>query len=52
MDPAHHDKTHFGLGLCIAKEIIRLHKGQIRVQDAPGGGACFVVLLPSGQDRR
>ncbi len=52
MDPAHHDKTHFGLGLCIAKEIVRLHKGQIRVQDAPGGGACFVILLPSSHDRR
>lgn len=45
MDAAHHDKCHFGLGLCIAREIIRLHKGRIYVEDAPGGGACFVIVL-------
>ncbi|MCI8814380.1 MAG: HAMP domain-containing histidine kinase [Lachnospiraceae bacterium] len=47
MDSSHHDKNHFGLGLCIAKEILRLHKGRIHVEDTPGGGACFVILLPS-----
>lgn len=45
-DPAHHDKEHFGLGLCIAKEIVFLHKGTIRVEDQPGGGASFIVTLP------
>ena len=32
--------------LCIAKEIVLLHKGEIQVQDAPGGGAEFVITLP------
>lgn len=45
-DSARNDKEHFGLGLCIAKEIIQLHKGTIEIQDAPGGGACFCITLP------
>lgn len=44
-DPSHHDKNHFGLGLCIAEEIVRMHRGQIRVEDAPGGGAAFSVTV-------
>lgn len=45
IDAAHHAREHFGLGLCIAKEIIRLHRGQIRVEDTPGGGACFTITF-------
>lgn len=44
-DKSHKDKTHFGLGLCIAQEIIRMHKGRLWVEDTPGGGATFVVVL-------
>jgi len=44
-DKSHKDKAHFGLGLCIAREIIRMHKGKIWVEDTPGGGASFVVTL-------
>ncbi|HCT91157.1 MAG TPA: hypothetical protein DF613_07230 [Lachnospiraceae bacterium] len=44
-DKAHRDKKHFGLGLSIAQEIIRMHKGEIRVEDTPGGGATFVVTF-------
>lgn len=39
-------KEHFGLGLCIAKEIIDIHKGKIKVCDTIGGGATFRVILP------
>jgi PAS domain S-box-containing protein len=35
-----------GLGLAIAKEFVELHKGTIVVEDAPGGGAAFIVTLP------
>lgn len=45
IDESHHDKAHFGLGLCIAEEIIRMHKGKIWIEDTPGGGATFVVKL-------
>ncbi|WP_164155765.1 sensor histidine kinase [Sandarakinorhabdus rubra] len=39
---------HSGLGLSIAAAIVAAHGGQIRVEDAPGGGALFVVALPVG----
>lgn len=44
-DKSHKNKNHFGLGLCIAKEIISMHRGKIWVEDTPGGGATFVIML-------
>lgn len=40
------DTNHFGLGLSVAKELVALHGGSIRVLDTPGGGATFQVRLP------
>lgn len=48
-DPSRKDKKHFGLGLSIAQEIVRLHKGKIWVEDRPGGGAVFCVQLPRAE---
>lgn len=45
-DAAHQDREHFGLGLCIAREILRLHHGTITITDTPGGGATFQCTLP------
>ena len=45
-DPARTGREHHGLGLCIAREIVRLHRGELRVEDAPGGGARFTAELP------
>ncbi|MCD8355790.1 MAG: HAMP domain-containing histidine kinase [Clostridia bacterium] len=45
-DISHTDKNHFGLGLCIAKEIVSAHGGRLWVEDHAGGGACFVITLP------
>lgn len=39
-------RGHFGLGLCIAAQIVKQHQGRIWVQDAALGGAEFVVELP------
>jgi len=36
----------FGLGLAISQRIVTDHGGRIWVEDAPGGGAIFVVELP------
>lgn len=40
------DKSHFGLGLSIAKELVTLHHGTIKIVDTIGGGSTFVVTLP------
>ncbi len=35
-----------GLGLTIARDIIRAHGGSLQAAPRPEGGACFTVLLP------
>lgn len=41
-------REHFGLGLSIARQIALLHGGKLWVEDAPGGGAVFLLQLPAG----
>jgi signal transduction histidine kinase len=35
-----------GIGLTVVKEIVDEHEGKAWVEDAPGGGAAFIVELP------
>jgi len=39
----------FGLGLSIVSAIVAGHRGTVRVEDAPSGGALFVLTLPIRQ---
>ena len=39
-------KPGTGLGLALVVEHVRLHDGQVWVEESPGGGARFVILLP------
>ncbi len=41
-----------GLGLALVAEHARLHSGRVWVEDAPGGGARFVIELPVGGGAR
>jgi len=47
-EKARSSRAHFGLGLSIAAEIVRLHKGKIWVEDGKDGGAAFCIELPQG----
>jgi two-component system NtrC family sensor kinase len=41
-----------GLGLTISSEIVRELGGDLRAENHPGGGACFVIELPAVELRR
>ena len=41
-----HDFAGMGIGLAVVREILRLHKGDVRVEAAVGGGSRFIVRLP------
>ncbi len=40
------DRSGFGLGLAIAAEAVRRHRGQITVKNLPGHGCVMSVILP------
>jgi two-component system OmpR family sensor kinase len=40
-------KAGAGLGLAIVAGIVDAHHGQVHAANAPGGGACFTVVLPA-----
>ncbi len=40
------DPNHFGLGLSVARELARIHGGDLTVADTPSGGASFTLSLP------
>ncbi|HEX6927551.1 MAG TPA: HAMP domain-containing sensor histidine kinase [Longimicrobiaceae bacterium] len=47
---ANHGHEGHGLGLAIARRVARLLGGDLTVEDAPGGGACFILWLPARQE--
>lgn len=46
-DTSRKDKNHFGLGLCVAKELSQLSGGHLELTDTPGGGCTFSLILPT-----
>ena len=45
-EPSRCGQDHLGLGLCIADEIVKAHRGSIHVSDGTDGGTVFTVRLP------
>jgi two-component system OmpR family sensor kinase/two-component system sensor histidine kinase BaeS len=45
-DKSRSERTHSGLGLAIAKQLIRAHGGTIAAQSVVGTGSNFVIELP------
>jgi len=41
-----------GLGLALARQIARRHRGDVICEARDGGGSCFVLSLPAGVDAR
>jgi signal transduction histidine kinase len=37
-----------GLGLTLARQIVRAHGGDVRYEAREGGGSCFVITMPLG----
>jgi two-component system, OmpR family, sensor histidine kinase KdpD len=42
-------KKGLGLGLTIARDLVVAHGGRIKVEDAPSGGARFMIKLPRAE---
>jgi signal transduction histidine kinase len=41
------NRSGLGLGLSIARDAVRAHRGEIRVGNRPGAGCVFTVVLPA-----
>ena len=52
LEPFQTTKPHgTGLGLLIARRVAELHGGRLEMSAAPGGGACFVLRWPAGENK-
>jgi signal transduction histidine kinase len=43
--------TGTGIGLAVVAQLTEMHDGRVRVEDADGGGARFIIELPAAEQR-
>ena len=48
--PRSDDQRNMGIGLSVCQSIVRAHGGSIQAKNNQGGGACFEIRLPAGED--
>ena len=41
------DEGGIGLGLCLSRRVVELHRGQLTLDDSVSPGACFLISLPA-----
>lgn len=46
-----HDRKGFGIGLRYVKNIVKLHKGNIKLESTPGIGSTFIIKIPLADDK-
>lgn len=46
VDSSHNDRKHYGLGLSIARELVKMHQGLLLLEDTEDGGCTFTIKLP------
>lgn len=44
-------RSGFGVGLWVVGQLVQVMQGAITIEDAPGGGALFIVSLPKSEAR-